>query len=51
MAGLLIGFLVEKCAACHQNSDFGWHRSQKSKTRLSFSLSLMRERVEKMAAG
>ena len=26
MAGLFIGFLVEKCAACqsHRKSDFGW---------------------------
>ena len=26
MAGLFIGFLVEKCAACHNHrkSDFGW---------------------------
>ena len=45
MAGLFIGFLVEKCAACQSNwkSDFRWHRFR-------FSPCLMRKRVEKSQA-
>ena len=44
MAGLLIEFLVEKCAACQsRKSDFGWHRFR-------FSSYWMRKRVEKSQA-
>ena len=39
MAGLFIGFFVQKCVACQsRKSDFGWHRFR-------FSPRLMRERV------
>ena len=39
MDGLFIGFLVEKCAACHsRKSNFGWHR-------FCFPPCLMRKRV------
>ena len=44
MAGLFIGFLVEKYVACQsRKSDFGWHRFR-------FSPCLMRKRVEKSEA-
>ena len=45
MAGLFIGFLVEKCAVCqsHRKSDFTWRRFR-------FSPCLMRKRVEKSQA-
>ena len=44
MAGLFIGFLVEKCVACKgRKSDLGWHR-------FLFSPCLMRKRVEKSEA-
>ena len=43
MAGLVIGFLVEKCAASqsHREFDLGWHRSN------TYLRSLMRKRVLK----
>jgi len=41
MAGVFIGFLVQKCAACQsRKSDSGWHR-------FHFSPCLMQKRVEK----
>ena len=45
MAGLFIGFLVEKCAVCqsHRKSDFTWRRFR-------FSTCFMRKRVEKSQA-
>ena len=44
MAGLFIGYLVEKCVACQsRKSDFGWHRFR-------FSPCLMLKRVEKYEA-
>ena len=47
MAGLFIGFLVEKCAASqnHREFDLGWHRSN------TYLRSLMRKKsVEKTQA-
>ena len=44
MAGLFIGFLVEKCVACYsRKSDFGWRRFR-------FSLCFMRKKVQKSQA-
>ena len=45
MAGLFIGFLVEKCATCqsHQESNLTWRR-------FGFLPCLMRKRVEKSQA-
>ena len=44
MAGLFIGFLVEKCVACQsRRSDFGWHRFR-------FSPCLIRKRSLKVSS-
>ena len=43
IAGLFIGFLVEKCVACHRKSYFWCHRFR-------FSPCLIRKRVEKSQA-
>ena len=44
MAGLFIGFLVEKCVACQsRKSDFGWHRFR-------FSPCLIRKRSLKVSS-